>query len=191
MASDFQLIHLSARNGEQPYFGALRAHGWHIDTVSSLSDALGRLSSNRYVLGIVRLDSVDDFSTGELGIFLEAARDLPWVAVSNPEALENNSSLADIVYNRCADHVSYATQPDALSFSLGQAVAKLLRDQAPRPLIDLRSARDAAEKAAIETALGYFPDNVTKAAAHLGISRMTLYRLLHKHGIAEKYTRTA
>ena len=47
----------------------------------------------------------------------------------------------------------------------------------------LREARDRAEQAALEKALQASGFNLSEAAAALGVSRMTVYRLLQKHGI--------
>lgn len=47
----------------------------------------------------------------------------------------------------------------------------------------LREARDRAEQTALEKALQASGFNLSEAAAALGVSRMTVYRLLQKHGI--------
>jgi DNA-binding NtrC family response regulator len=52
----------------------------------------------------------------------------------------------------------------------------------PRQKLGL--SRDEAEKQAICASLAKAGSNVSKAARELGISRMTLYRLLSKHGIS-------
>lgn len=49
---------------------------------------------------------------------------------------------------------------------------------------DLGEARTAAERDVIFRALTRVDSNITLAARELGISRMTLYRLMDKHGIA-------
>lgn len=46
--------------------------------------------------------------------------------------------------------------------------------------LDLRQARDRAEKAAIITALGRVNGNIVRAAELLGVSRPTLYDLMHR-----------
>jgi len=55
--------------------------------------------------------------------------------------------------------------------------------EAPAPL-DLDAARMLAERDAIRATLGRVGRNVTHAARELGVSRMTLYRLMDKHRIA-------
>ena len=52
-------------------------------------------------------------------------------------------------------------------------------DEADNPF-DLRAARDAAEKRTIIAALGRANGNIAKAAELLGVSRPTLYDLMHR-----------
>lgn len=49
--------------------------------------------------------------------------------------------------------------------------------------LDLRTIRDAAEQRAVITALGRVNGNVVKAAELLGVSRPTLYDLMHRFGL--------
>ena len=49
--------------------------------------------------------------------------------------------------------------------------------------LDLRAVRDAAEKSAIIAALGRVNGNIVKAAELLGVSRPTLYDLMHRLGL--------
>jgi two-component system response regulator HydG len=51
-------------------------------------------------------------------------------------------------------------------------------------LVGLDSARTQAEREAIHLSLQRVGRNVSQAARELGVSRMTLYRLMEKHGIA-------
>jgi len=59
----------------------------------------------------------------------------------------------------------------------------LERREAPRVGMTLDDARVAAEIRALMTALDNTSGKVTPAARQLGVSRMTLYRLMEKHGI--------
>ncbi len=51
------------------------------------------------------------------------------------------------------------------------------------PLMNLRQVREAAQYRAMAMALAHADGNVAKAAALLGVSRPTLYDLMHYHGI--------
>ncbi len=55
-----------------------------------------------------------------------------------------------------------------------------------QPLDNLETTRVRAEKDAISLSLDRFSHNVTLAARELGVSRMTLYRLMAKHSIATR-----
>ena len=59
-----------------------------------------------------------------------------------------------------------------------------LADDSDRVVSSLDEARDAAERNAIVDNLHHAGFNVSKAARQLGISRITLYRLMKKHGIS-------
>ncbi len=52
----------------------------------------------------------------------------------------------------------------------------------------LESARAHAERGVISVSLQQSGKNVTEAAKHLGVSRMTLYRLMAKHGMSPDLT---
>ena len=51
------------------------------------------------------------------------------------------------------------------------------------PVLNLREARQQAERQAVVRALTMDNGNISKAAMLLGVSRPTLYDLLHKHGL--------
>jgi DNA-binding NtrC family response regulator len=62
---------------------------------------------------------------------------------------------------------------------LGLEQTAVLKDK-----IVLEDARDGAEKIAIQVSLRRTGNNISRAAQDLGVSRMTLYRLLEKHAIS-------
>lgn len=51
---------------------------------------------------------------------------------------------------------------------------------------ELEAVRTLAERDAIALTLGRVDRNITHAARELGVSRMTLYRLMGKHGLAPR-----
>jgi DNA-binding NtrC family response regulator len=55
-----------------------------------------------------------------------------------------------------------------------------------QPFEALEAARTRAEQKAIALSLRSAGKNVSLAAKHLGVSRMTLYRLMAKHGMTER-----
>jgi len=92
----------------------------------------------------------------------------PWPG--NIRELENCIKRATIMADgnqiTCADIGLKSTAPDDVDASL-----------------DLRVIRDNAEKSAIIAALGRVNGNVLKAAELLGVSRPTLYDLMHRLGL--------
>lgn len=58
------------------------------------------------------------------------------------------------------------------------------RNGKPFVIGKLRDAREQSEKRNLEFALARNSSNITRTAQDLGVSRMTLYRLMAKHGVA-------
>ena len=54
---------------------------------------------------------------------------------------------------------------------------------ADEAVLDLRHARDDAERRVVITALARADGNVVKAAELLGVSRPTLYDMMHRFGL--------
>ena len=57
---------------------------------------------------------------------------------------------------------------------------------ARRNLESLQDARDISEKRRLELSLALSGSNITRTAKDLGVSRMTLYRLMAKHGVSRR-----
>jgi two-component system NtrC family response regulator len=60
-----------------------------------------------------------------------------------------------------------------------------LPEDGEAPVLDLRQIRDEAERRAILAALGRSNGNVVRAAEMLGVSRPTLYDLMHRFGLKQ------
>jgi DNA-binding NtrC family response regulator len=84
------------------------------------------------------------------------------------------------LFNRVQRAVAMAERRMITAADLGLQAAP------PQPLDSLEAIRVRAEKDAISLSLDRFSHNVTLAARELGVSRMTLYRLMAKHSIATR-----
>lgn len=82
--------------------------------------------------------------------------------------------------DRIADPAS-----DARSAGAGEGVESLLTS-----IMSLEEARARTEEQLIRTALARTSKNITQAAQALGVSRVTLYRLMHKYGVRSNITET-
>jgi two-component system response regulator HydG len=82
------------------------------------------------------------------------------------------------LYNRVQRAVVMTERRMITPQDLGLAVSE------SRIGIGLDTARIMAERDAIHLSLNRVGRNITHAARELGVSRMTLYRLMEKHGIA-------
>jgi two-component system NtrC family response regulator len=57
------------------------------------------------------------------------------------------------------------------------------KDRKEGPVLSLRDIRDEAERNAVLAVLGHADGNIAKAASLLGVSRPTLYDLMHRFGL--------
>lgn len=84
-------------------------------------------------------------------------------------------------------HVASASNPSSepLQPASVTSIAPAAITASLPPAFELESSRRSAELAAIHHALAAHKNNRSKAAAALGISRVTLYKKLHKYGMME------
>jgi two-component system NtrC family response regulator len=67
--------------------------------------------------------------------------------------------------------------------SIGAADLELAAPEADEQVLNLRVVRDEAERTAVLKAMGRANGNLSKAAEWLGVSRPTLYDLMHRYGL--------
>ena len=67
--------------------------------------------------------------------------------------------------------------------SIGAADLELATTEADEQVLNLRVVREEAERAAVLKAMGRANGNLSKAAEWLGVSRPTLYDLMHRYGL--------
>jgi two-component system NtrC family response regulator len=67
--------------------------------------------------------------------------------------------------------------------SIGAADLELTSTEADDQALNLRVVREEAERAAVLKAMGRANGNLSKAAEWLGVSRPTLYDLMHRYGL--------
>ena len=111
----------------------------------------------------------------------------------------NVRELRSIVFQAALGCEGVSIRPQDLKIPLDNARAMSERHGEPhREILDkhpgsppahsglgtLKSARDQSEKRNLEYALERNASNITRTAQDLGVSRMTLYRLMAKHGVA-------
>ena len=94
---------------------------------------------------------------------------MPWPG--NVRELENVIKRAVIMAEGIDDHA----QPTSAS----------RRPQPRTCALNLRQVREEAERAAVISVLGRVNGNLSKAAELLGVSRPTLYDLMHRFGLKQ------
>lgn len=176
--SDRDLLYLQPAAQSESLEAMLRAGGWNVYLTHSVREAEELAKRHDFTVGLVRVDSSlanDDSLRG----LLTGYRRMKWVAMADAEAVRA-PTLARLVADNCFDSHSIPVDVNKLLFSLDHAadMAGLLRRQT-----SLKEAREFAEKMAISASLEHTRSNVSRAARVLGVSRVTLYRLMEKHQI--------
>jgi DNA-binding NtrC family response regulator len=86
----------------------------------------------------------------------------------------------------CADDLGVPSGGDDDDFakdSEGSAAASARTVESDEAATNLKDSMSAYERGLIRSALNQEENNVTRAAAALGVSRVTLYRLMEKHNL--------
>jgi DNA-binding NtrC family response regulator len=156
----------------------LRDGGWNIHLAHGTREAQELASKHDFSVGLIRLEpsmATDD----TLRSLLTGHRRMKWVAISDVATLRG-SVLSRLVADNCFDSHTLPVDVNKLLFALDQAadMASMLRRQT-----SLKEAREFAERMAISASLEHTRSNVSRAARVLGVSRVTLYRLMEKHQI--------
>lgn len=156
----------------------LSASGWTVHIARSVREAQELASKRDFQVGLIRADAVGDTNEA-LRSLLTGNRRMKWVAIAEAAALRA-PGLARLVADACLESLTVPVDVNKLLFSLDHAadMAGMLRRQT-----SLKEAREHAEKMAIAASLEHTRSNVSRAARVLGVSRVTLYRLMEKHQI--------
>ncbi|MES1937875.1 Fis family sigma-54 specific transcriptional regulator [Salinisphaera hydrothermalis C27AD] len=95
------------------------------------------------------------------------------------QSMENHSWPGNVreLINRVRHAMVMGEHPLITAADLG------LTPNGPPAELTLDQVRDEAERHAVENALRRVPNNLSEAARQLGISRVTLYRLIQKHDL--------
>jgi transcriptional regulator of acetoin/glycerol metabolism len=103
---------------------------------------------------------------------------------TNSRELMNGNSIVTWLLNRevmsAIESVNWG-ESQALKAVVSQLVCSVLAAPAP---ITLMEWRERAEAAAIALAVKASNGNISAAARNLGLSRVTMYRLMKKYGVA-------
>jgi hypothetical protein len=179
-----------ALGGDAPELQAhLQRRGWELAQATDLAVA-GRLQRHqRFPVVLLIAGTALAASEAALETCIGESHGAEWVALCEPAALES-PALRDLILGRFFDHELLPADGREVELMLERALRRALlrrRHEAEAkspPGLGLDAARARAERDAIRLALARVGRNVTRAARELCVSRMTLYRLMDKHGIA-------
>lgn len=187
-----KLLYLKPAHSEAILYQDICAAGWDVRTAEHNEDARRLISSRQFHVGLALFDEPGDWDILD-GRLVNAGPSMEWIAMVPPASMR----LSTVSRRIRANFFDYHTLPadsQRLLLVLGHAygMATLasnllltsLQASKQRPVLSLHKARRVAEQAAIEHALRKTHNNMTKAARELGISRVTLYRLIEKSRIA-------
>ena len=187
-----KLLYLKPAHSEAVLYQDICAAGWDVRTAEHHDDAIRLIASRQFHVGLALFNAADDWALLD-GTLAKTGPSMEWIAMVAPASMR----LAAVSRRIHANFFDYHTLPAdsqrlllALGHAYGMAILASSLMLTPwqaakhRPVLSLDEARRVAEQAAIERALRRTHNNMTKAARELGISRVTLYRLLEKSRVA-------
>lgn len=187
-----KLLYVKPAHSEAVLYQDICAAGWDVRTVDRQDDARRLIASRQFHVGLALFDEPGDWELLD-GKLINVGPSMEWIAMVAPEAMRV-ASVGRRIRSNFFDYHTLPADSERLLLALGHAygMATLASSlmltpwQAAkrRPVLSLHKARRAAEQAAIENALRKTDNNMTKAASELGISRVTLYRLIEKSRVA-------
>lgn len=183
-----KLLYLLPERSEAVLAQELQAAAWDLCLVRHSDDARRLISSRQFHVGLVLLDAADTWACVDAKA-IHPGPAMQWIALVSPAAMRQ-ASVARGIRANFFDYHSLPADSQRLLVTLGHAygMATLasaslltpLQAAKHRPPLSLHKARRVAEHEVIERALRKNQNNITKAARELGISRVTLYRLMEK-----------
>lgn len=195
---------ISAHEADEDLSLVLRDSDWEIEHLD-VSEPLDRIPALRDCpIGIIILATKEPEWLSRLQSAVAHFQRLVWVAVVD-RALITDEHVRQFIAVNCIDYQTMPLDRDRVLFALGHAagMATLARQVRSHSRIDdpiltilggsrvthdlrgelnLKAARDQAERIAILAALQQSGGSAAKSAPMVGVSRATFYRLLEKHG---------
>jgi DNA-binding NtrC family response regulator len=172
---------------------ALASNGWEITEVRGQADGAARVVSNEEecLVGVALMNEWRSSNGERIREFLMADEFMEWIAVLSSGCLASEP-CCEMVTDCFFDFHTLPIDAVRLSVVLGHAYGKArmrkemrsrkrsAADLEKEKIVSLVAARQRAEIEAIQHCLAINNNNISKAARNLGISRMTMYRLISK-----------
>jgi DNA-binding NtrC family response regulator len=171
----------------------LCAAGWKVSVAHDADEARDVLAERHIHVGLAHIDESLS-SRHELLDLWPGTERMEWVAMLDSERLRSGR-LARVISDHFYDYHTLPADVNRLLFSLGHAYgmatmsradgAEVATANAHRHVrgLTLYQARDEAERVVLLSTLRRTGNNISSAARELGVSRVTLYRLLRKHRV--------
>lgn len=188
-----ELIYLHPTNHTDILMPRLRSAGWNVVVANDADEARDVIQQRNIHVGLAHLDDNTSSRHDVLNLWPSTGR-MEWVAMLDSERL-HSGNLSRIITDHFYDYHTLPADVNRLLFSLGHAFGMATMSRSSREgrnVVDsvahgrgltLAQARDEAERVVILSTIRRTSGNITRAARELDISRVTLYRLMHKHQI--------